>query len=238
MASAPLNWLLKIGGATLKTTAKTLSEAVNTLHDTVTNLSTTKADASTTTTALNNLETNKLNISDLLSLEEIEASTSLTGKGVTAESIKSLNNSLTANNNKFYFDYQDGKYGYNTDPNRGADTFSPFKSGVSVLCTVENNSYNTSSKEVDLSSFLDDTKKYSSDNFLIVPKSVGYYGISTSGAGASSYNPRSGTNYVSIQYDNATGKLIVNGLCAGTTFNKGYFSYYGYIASFDVIFIP
>lgn len=26
----------------------------------------------------------------------------------------------------FHFDYQDGKYGFNTDPNRGADTFVPF----------------------------------------------------------------------------------------------------------------
>lgn len=28
----------------------------------------------------------------------------------------------------FYPDSQDGKYGFNTDPNRGADTFHPFKS--------------------------------------------------------------------------------------------------------------
>ena len=39
-----------------------------------------------------------------------------------------INNQLSANNNEFYFDYQNGKYGYNTDPNRGADTFNPFKS--------------------------------------------------------------------------------------------------------------
>ena len=37
-----------------------------------------------------------------------------------------LDSSLTANENKFYFDYKDGKYGFNTDPNRGADTFNPF----------------------------------------------------------------------------------------------------------------
>jgi hypothetical protein len=40
-----------------------------------------------------------------------------------------LNNQLSANNNEFYFDYQNGKYGYNTDPNRGADSFRPFSSG-------------------------------------------------------------------------------------------------------------
>lgn len=48
--------------------------------------------------------------------------------------VNQLNNSLTANNNQFHFDYQDGKYGYNTDPNRGADTFFPFKS--SANCTI------------------------------------------------------------------------------------------------------
>ncbi len=45
-----------------------------------------------------------------------------------AASMTSIANLLTANNKNFYFDYQDGKYGYNTDPNRGADTFSPFNS--------------------------------------------------------------------------------------------------------------
>lgn len=39
-----------------------------------------------------------------------------------------LNNSLVANSKHFYFDYKNGKYGYNTNPNRGADTFVPFKS--------------------------------------------------------------------------------------------------------------
>lgn len=133
MASAPLNWLLKIGGETLKTTAKTLSEAVNTLHDSVTSLhysvtslSTTKADADTTTEALDSLETNKLNISDLLSLEEIEASTSLTGKGATAESVKQINDSLGGV--KFGIT-ADGEYGYHKEVD-GADTVVPFSSGI------------------------------------------------------------------------------------------------------------
>lgn len=37
-----------------------------------------------------------------------------------------INSSLKANNNQIYMDYHDGKYGINTDPNRGADTFLPF----------------------------------------------------------------------------------------------------------------
>lgn len=41
--------------------------------------------------------------------------------------IDEVNNSLVASNGqKLFFDSKDGKYGYNTDPNRGADTFVPF----------------------------------------------------------------------------------------------------------------
>lgn len=50
-----------------------------------------------------------------------------------------LNNSLVANSNHFYFDYKDGKYGFNTDSSRGADTFVPFKSGASF--TVKGMTY-------------------------------------------------------------------------------------------------
>jgi hypothetical protein len=34
---------------------------------------------------------------------------------------------FTANNVPFYFDYQNGEYGWNSSPQRGADTFHPFK---------------------------------------------------------------------------------------------------------------
>lgn len=72
-------------------------------------------------------------------LSAIDGITSdLSGESETvAASIKcvnQLNSSLTANSNQFYFDYQDGKYGFNTDPNRGADTFFPFKN--SANCTI------------------------------------------------------------------------------------------------------
>ena len=40
--------------------------------------------------------------------------------------IDEVNNSLVVNSKHFYFDYKNGKYGYNTSPNRGADTFFPF----------------------------------------------------------------------------------------------------------------
>lgn len=60
--------------------------------------------------------------------EEVEANTDekkVTGALVT----KQLISELTANGNQFYFDYQNGQYGYNTDPARGADTFVPFSGG-------------------------------------------------------------------------------------------------------------
>lgn len=41
--------------------------------------------------------------------------------------ITQINGDLSANSKHFYFDYQNGKYGYNTDPSRGAGTFSPFR---------------------------------------------------------------------------------------------------------------
>ena len=49
---------------------------------------------------------------------------------------------MTANNNKFYFDYQNGQYGYNTDPARGADTFSPFRPGFNGEVDIAYFGYN------------------------------------------------------------------------------------------------
>lgn len=40
--------------------------------------------------------------------------------------VNGLNSELTANGKKFYFDYQNSKYGYNTSANRSSSTFVPF----------------------------------------------------------------------------------------------------------------
>lgn len=50
------------------------------------------------------------------------------------EAIDDVNSSLTVNDTSFIFDYKDGKYGYNTDPKRGADTFHPFKIEPDFTC--------------------------------------------------------------------------------------------------------
>lgn len=42
------------------------------------------------------------------------------------DEIDQLSSELTANETKFYFDFQNEQWGFNTDPARGADTFHPF----------------------------------------------------------------------------------------------------------------
>lgn len=44
----------------------------------------------------------------------------------TMSLVNNVDAQLTANGNHFYFDYQNGEYGYNTDPNRGSSTFVAF----------------------------------------------------------------------------------------------------------------
>ena len=54
------------------------------------------------------------------------------------QALSVLEDELTANGTRIYLDYKDGKYGYNTDALRGAETFSPFSSGdeQTTLTTV------------------------------------------------------------------------------------------------------
>ena len=47
-----------------------------------------------------------------------------------------VNSSLTANGSQLCMDYHDGKYGVNTDPQRGADTFIPFHSDCDMKAIV------------------------------------------------------------------------------------------------------
>lgn len=129
MASAPLKWLLTIGGTTLKTTAKVLTDAVNELHDAVGTLNTrasslesTKANVTTVNKSLNT----KVNKTDVLTLEEIDASTNLTDKVVAAEAVKEVNDSLGGLS--FYED-KTGKYvvGADSVPKKlGSGSILPF----------------------------------------------------------------------------------------------------------------
>jgi len=62
------------------------------------------------------------------------------GESNVAQALGGLEDELTANGQRIYLDYKDGQYGYNTSATRGADTFSPFKSGgdFNVIDTVAN----------------------------------------------------------------------------------------------------
>ena len=68
-------------------------------------------------------------------LEEIDANTD-EGKAAGALAVKTLDGNLKANGNRFIYDYQNGQYGYNTDPARGADTFHPFNNGATPLVPI------------------------------------------------------------------------------------------------------
>ena len=75
-----------------------------------------------------------------------------------------MGNRLAANNVGFYFDYQNGEYGYNTSPLRGADTFSPFKKGnpdsfyTPYIKTYSNN--NAKISYFKMGDILDDLSEY------------------------------------------------------------------------------
>ena len=57
--------------------------------------------------------------------------------------IITIDDYVSTNNVKFYFDYQNGEYGYNTSPLRGADTFSPFKKSLSSFEQIYSNGVGT-----------------------------------------------------------------------------------------------
>lgn len=54
----------------------------------------------------------------------------------TMSLVNNLSSELTANGTKFYFDYQNGKYGYNTSSARGASTFSPFGNVAEIIAAL------------------------------------------------------------------------------------------------------
>ena len=62
-------------------------------------------------------------------VEEFNANSVKYGESNVGVALNVLEDELTANGKRIYLDYKDGKYGYNTSAKRGADTFSPFKSG-------------------------------------------------------------------------------------------------------------
>ena len=74
-----------------------------------------------------------------------------------------LNKSLTANSKQFYFDYKDGKYGFNTSSTRGADTFVPFSSSLTKI-----GSYNGRNQQTISCTNIPNYNSLTADNFYII----------------------------------------------------------------------
>ena len=82
-----------------------------------------------------------------------------------------MNNRLSANDNGFYFDYQDGEYGFNTSSERGADTFFPFKSGIDILTPSTYTRFGTNSSLTKLAEPIGNSLTFENGNMstLICP---------------------------------------------------------------------
>lgn len=103
-------------------------------------------------------------------MEEIDANTD-SGKVAGALAVKELSSDIKFPDGAgFYPDIKDGQRGYNTDPARGADTFSPFSSIPELISSsVASNIART----FDVSSRLLHSK-YTVDNFYLVAKGVSF----------------------------------------------------------------
>lgn len=167
------------------------------------------------TTAKNNLvaainEIYARGVVDILDTEEeIEANTDA-GKATGALVTKQLISELSANGSRFYFDYQDGQYGYNTDPARGADTFSPFSSLPELIASSNESNigrtFDVSSRPLH--------SKYTADNFYLIAKGISF-GTSTLL-----------NNTLEKSYEASTGILTVSAAANHYNTNNGFWLIY------------
>ena len=137
----------------------------------------------------------------LKTLEEVAASTNEENV-MGAPAGKELINKLTfPDGESFYLDVKDGERGYNSDPARGADTFSPFKRKPQIVLI---GSGNTTATKTFSATSIKGYNKLTSDNFFLRPSVHGQGGGSSRGSYGISYNP-------------ATGIITVNEYVIGVT---------------------
>ena len=77
-------------------------------------------------------------------IRDMDAINAITQDGYAPDALalKEVNNSVTfPDGTIFYPDIQDGKYGFNISPNRGADTFRPFSRGLENTVTRHYSTY-------------------------------------------------------------------------------------------------
>ena len=98
--------------------------------------------------------------------------------------IDQLNSELTANETKFYFDFQNEQWGFNTDPARGADTFHPFRSApIDCGTYAATMNYAGSSLNVDIKQYCTDYKKLTKDNFFIIVNTINFSSTTAANVG-------------------------------------------------------
>ena len=127
----------------------------------------------------------------LKTVEEVEANTDaadkyIAGAGVADELINKL---MFPDGTEFYLDVKDGERGYNSDPARGADTFSPFKRKPQIVLI---GSGNTTATKTFSATSIKGYNKLTSDNFFLRPSVHGQGGGSSRGSYGISYNPATG----------------------------------------------
>lgn len=125
------------------------------------------------------------------------------------QEIDQLDGRLTANGNKFYFDFKNGKYGYNTDPGRGADTFSPFREEI-ILGERLIRSGLTATTTINMADYCEDISKVTIDNFLFTITNINAYCWSW-GHPSDTHGPDTNNNFspVTGSYDSISGILTV-----------------------------
>lgn len=204
MASAPLNWLLKIGEDALNTTAKTISAAVNELNNalvaavsrvskTETDITSIKAQKADTTAVTNGLA-KKVDTANILTLEEAAATTNFTNKVASAAAIKTLNSNLggcgfSVENGAAYVSY-----------NTGTETVKK-KLGSSAARIF-------TSSPVNMKSYTDDWAKLTSADF----KAGASYGSAYAKTSSDCFSSASAGASPTFSYNASTGVLTFSSI--------------------------
>lgn len=134
-----------------------------------------------------------------------------------ASTISELQSNLVANNTNFIFDYKDGQYGYNTSPERGADTFFPFKKTVAYALSTE---LSAGTYNINVAEFLEENhifinyENLTNNNFILqhIRNNTFVSGGTTDyGIHQGAPRPTADGSDFSFNYNSNTGILTING---------------------------
>lgn len=136
-------------------------------------------------------------------------------------SINTLNGQLTAGSTHFYFDYKNGKWGWNSSPARGAGTFHPFRQASSAGTYTADAQFHVGGSEDGFADSVIELPRMTGDGVLAITQSIisgtkgstepadnhciGSITVSNTTQGTSVSYSRSGNNQYSV---NVTGKTL------------------------------